>query len=142
MADMTRLPFTAAAFQQYLQEQKLAGSRCKTCDEMFMPPRAICPRCHGEDLEWAEVSGKGKLAAFTSIYIAPSAMTRLGYGREKPYVAGIVQLEEGPMLSARIIGVDANHPESIEIGIPVRAVFIEEGEGDARQRTLAFEPVS
>jgi uncharacterized OB-fold protein len=57
-----------------------------------------------------------------------------------PYVAGIVHLKEGPAISGQIVGVDPAHPEDIEIGMAVRATFVERGEGDERRTYLAFEP--
>jgi uncharacterized OB-fold protein len=44
-------------------------------------------------------------------------MVEQGYGRNNPYCTGIVKLEEGPRLSARILGVDAANPQLIQTGI-------------------------
>jgi uncharacterized OB-fold protein len=54
-------------------------------------------------------------------------------------VAGIVELEEGPRISAQILGVDGKQPDIEWIGRPVRASFVERGEGEKRQAYLAFE---
>lgn len=132
-------PFTAASFQIFMNEGKLMGSRNRVTGEMFVPPRSIDPRTHGDDMEWVELSGRGKLAAFTSVYIGTSAMIDAGYDRSNPYIAGIVELEEGPRISGQIIGVDSLRPEIEWIGRPVRASFIERGEGDKRRAYLAFE---
>ena len=91
-------------------------------------------------MEWEQLEGKGTLAAFTSVHIAPTAMIEAGYSRKNPYVAGIVRLSEGPAISGQIVGVDPARPEEIEIGMPVRATFVERGNGDRRQTYLAFEP--
>lgn len=132
-------PFTAASFQFFMNEGKLMGSRNRDTGEVFVPPRPIDPRTHGDDMEWVELSGRGKLAAFTSVYIGTSAMIDAGYDRSNPYIAGIVELEEGPRISGQIIGVDSLRPEIEWIGRPVRASFIERGEGDKRRAYLAFE---
>ena len=131
-------PFTPASFAQFLNEERLMGSHCEQCDESFLPPRAICPQCYGDRLEWVEFIGKGKLAAFTSIYIAPTAMIEAGYGRDNPYLAGVVELDEGVKISAQILGLDANKPEEVQIGIPLVAEFVERGDGDAKKMALAF----
>lgn len=133
-------PFTAAAFQAYLNEGKLMGSRNRATGEVFAPPRPIDPGTHGEEMEWVELSGRGTLVAFTSVYIGPSAMVAAGYDRTKPYVAGIVALEEGPRISAQILGVDARQPDLAWIGRPLRATFVERGEEEKRRAYLAFEP--
>jgi uncharacterized protein len=132
-------PFTAASFYQYMNEKKLMAARCGDCGGVYLPPRAICPRCHSERLEWLETSGKGKLAAFTAIGVGPTFMVQAGFGRDNPYVTGIVEMEEGVKISARILGVDAHKPESIQIGTPVTVAFVEQGEGEASKTYLAFQ---
>ena len=134
-------PFTSASFQQYLNEKKLMGSHCTACNKDFLPPHAICPNCHSDQLTWVELSGKGKLAAFTSIFIAPTAMIEAGYGRDKPYLAGVVELEEGVKISAQILGLDATKPEDVKIGTPLEAEFVERGEGEKKKIFLTFRAV-
>ena len=130
--------FTRAAFNAYLAEHKLMGSTCKSCGTKFLPPRSLCTSCYGEEMEWVEVEGVGKLKAFTTIHIAPTAMLEAGYSREKPYCAGIVRLADGLSISAQIVGVDANKPETIKIGAPVTVEYIERGEDEEAETFLAF----
>ena len=137
---MSEAEFTSAAFYRHLGEHKLLGSRCKADGEVYVPPRPICPADFNDDMEWVELSGRGKLAAFTIVYIGPTAMIAAGYDRKNPYCAGIVQLDEGPMISAQILGVDVAKPETIEVGMPLTVAFVERGEDDARRTYLAFEP--
>ena len=87
------------------------------------------------------MKGAGRLVALTSISIGPPAMWEEGFNRENPYCAGVVKLDEGPRVVARIEGVDARNPESIEIGIPVTAVYLHRGEGEDRTTQLAFRPM-
>jgi uncharacterized protein len=138
MTEADRRPFTFASFNQYLSERRLMGTRCPACDRIYLPPRAVCPRCHGGSLEWVELAGRGRLAAYTCIYVAPSAMIAAGYGRDNPYCSGIVELDEGVKMSALILGVDAKDPPGIRIGAPVAVDFVEQGAGDARHMVLAF----
>ncbi len=138
MSEQPSRPFTAASFNQYLAEHKLMATRCEVCGKLYLPPRAICPQCHDEQMAWAELSGKGKLAAFTSVYVGPSAMIAEGYDRNNPYLAGIVELDEGIRVSARILGLDAKAPDVAWIGTPVTVTFLERGEGEEKRVTLAF----
>jgi uncharacterized OB-fold protein len=131
--------FTASSFYQFLGESKLMGSQCQSCGTLHVPPRAICPDCYGADMEWVEMSGEGELVAFTTIHIAPTAMLEAGYDRKNPYCTGIVQLAEGPAVSAQILGVDPTKPQEIEIGTPLRVAFIQRGEGEQARTYLAFE---
>ena len=139
MTEKSTRPLTAVSFNQYLSEGKLMGSNCQSCSEISVPPRAICHQCHSTELEWTEFSGAGRLDAFTSIYIAPTFMIDQGFGRDKPYLTGIVALEEGVKISARILGLDAARPEQNWIGSAMRAAFLTRGEGDDSQIDLAFE---
>ena len=131
-------PFTAAAFNQYLAEHKLMASRCPACGTLHLPPRAICPHCHHDAPEWVETSGRGRLAAFTVIAVPPPALAAEGFGRDNPYCAAIVELDEGVKISARLLGVDVKNLASIAIGLPVTADFIQRGEGEQRVTLLAF----
>ena len=138
MTEQAVRPFTAASFNQYLAEHRLMGARCPACDATYLPPRAICPACHSDALTWVELSGRGKLAAFTSIYVGPSARVAEGYDRNNPYVSGIVETEEGAKISARIVGVDAKRPDVAWIGAPLTVAFLDRGEGEAKITALAF----
>jgi uncharacterized OB-fold protein len=91
-------------------------------------------------MEWVEMKGKGRLAAFTCITVAPPFMIEQGYSRKNPYISGVVELDEGGRVDARIIGLDPTKPEKIEVGMPLRATYIHWGEGDQKETYLAFEP--
>lgn len=138
MSTIVERSFTSASFDEFLREKKLMGSHCATCNKDYLPPRAICPQCHGDQLRWVEFSGKAKLAAFTSIYIAPTAMIAEGYGRDNPYLAGVVELEEGVKISAQVLGLDAKKPEEVKIGTPLQAEFVERGEDEKKKTFLVF----
>ena len=131
--------FTASSFYQFLSEDKLMGARCQSCGALHVPPRAMCPACYGDEMEWVKFSGRGQLLAFTTVHIAPTAMIEAGYNRENPYCSGIVQLVEGPAISAQILGVDPAKPDDIEVGMPLRVSFVQRGEGEAARTFLGFE---
>ena len=137
---MAEREFTAVSFNQYLKEKRLMAARCRGCGHLNLPPRPLCSQCRSPEVEWTEMSGVGKLAAFTAIAIAPTEMIAAGYGRDNPYVSGIVTLEEGPSISARITGVDARAPEGIRVGTPLTVEFLELGEGEQARTVLAFRP--
>ena len=140
MAEVTTIrPFTAAAFNQYLAEHKLMTVKCMKCGGVYAPPRAICPKCHSEEMEWVEASGKGKLAGFTIIYSGPTFMVEQGFDKKNPYVSGIVDLEEGTFISARITGLDMSKPAEIKVGTPLSVDFVEFGEGETKKTYLAFK---
>ena len=138
---MTKDEFNNTAFNGHLADHKLMGARCEDCGALYLPPRPMCKACFGKQMTWVEMSGVGKLSAFTAIHIAPTAMIEAGYGRNNPYLAGIIQLEEGPSISAQILGIAPDQPEQVAIGTPLKVVFVDRGEGEAKQTFLEFEPI-
>ena len=129
--------FTGASFYAYLQEGKLMGVRCNDCGRLSAEPRPMCPDCHRRDLSWYEFAGTGTLGAFTCISVVPQVMADRGYGRNNPYCTGIVTLDEGPRISAAIVGVDAANPQNIRTGLALAADF---SDIDAEHPTLMFRP--
>jgi uncharacterized OB-fold protein len=138
---MPERAFSDLSYERFLHEERLMGSRCRHCNALYVPPRPICIQCRGWDLEWVEMSGKGKLSAFTCIAIGPSFMRAEGYDRQNPYCSGVVELEEGVRVDARIEGVDPRKPEEIKVGMPVTVKFLPRGEGEYLKTYLAFTPV-
>jgi uncharacterized OB-fold protein len=138
---MEERPFNDISYEQFLNEEKLMGSRCKKCGALSVPPRSICIKCYSSQMDWVEIKGKGKLAAFTCISVGPPFMIAEGYDRKRPYVSGVVALEEGTRVVARIEGVDGNKPETIKIGAPLQVEFLHRGEGDNLTTFLAFKPL-
>jgi len=133
-------PFNDISYERFLSEEKLMGSRCRDCSTLFIPPRPICIECYSSEMEWVEMKGKGKLAAYTCIAIGPPFMAKEGYDRKHPYVSGVVELEEGVKVVARIDGVDGSKPETIKIGTPLKVEFLRRGEGKNLTTFLAFRP--
>ena len=138
---MADRPISDYQFERFLEEEKLMGARCIGCGALFVPPRAICAKCHSSEMEWAKTKGEGRLVAFTCIVIGPPEMIEEGYDRNNPYCSGAVELVEGPRVVARIEGVDTLHPETIKIGMPVKATFLRQGAGENRKTVLGFTPI-
>lgn len=132
------MAFNRHAFDQFLSEHKLVGARCDACAHIAVPPRPLCPACRGTQMQWVPLSGEGKLRTYTAIAVVPPAMAALGYGRSNPFVSGVVELAEGPMVAARIIDVDAAAPEQLVVGTPMQVRFVSEGQGTL----LAFGPAA
>ena len=130
--------FNSAAFYNKLKEEKkLVGVKCQDCGHLSPEPRPMCPECHGFNMEWHQFSGKATLSTFTCISIVPVKMAAKGYGRDKPYCTGIIDLEEGPRISAMINGVDGTNPQSIETGMNL---VLDAEELDEESPALAFKP--
>ena len=136
---MAERDFNSASFNQFLSEKKLMASKCAKCGAIYLPPRPLCTKCQSTQMEWVQMKGQGKLAAFTAISVGPSFMCNLGYDRNNPYLTGIVHLDEGPKISARLLNLDAKHPEQIKMAVPMTVEFVDAGEGEAKKTYLAFK---
>jgi uncharacterized OB-fold protein len=136
MVDDSR-EFNAASFYQYLKEGKLMGIRCRACGALSAEARPLCPACHSKDVVWHQFSGKAQLSTFTCISVVPEAMAKKGYGRNNPYCSGIVTLEEGPRISAQVVGVDASNPQNIRTGL---GLVLKLDELDPERPVLTFQP--
>ena len=117
---METSPLNDFAWEQYLNEGKLMGSKCGECGQVFVPPRALCTKCYSNNMEWHETSGMGKLSAFTCISVGPPSMVSEGYDRNNPYCCGVVELEEGVRMTSNIVDCGTG---DVYIGMPVEAVF-------------------
>ncbi len=123
-----------------LESDHLIGSHCPKCGHYTIPQRQICPKCHAADNQLVVFSGKGTLAAYTVISVPPTQMEEAGYNAKNPYCVGIVELEEGPSISAQILEVDVMHPAEIKIGMPLKMTTVHRGEGEMAKTYLAFNP--
>lgn len=119
---MEEKPFTTGSYREFLESGKIMANRCRSCGNVHLPPRPICPRCGGRSLEWMEIEGRGTLQAFTVVHAPPKRLR----GRE-PYATGIVKLEGGPSISGLIL--DVKRGEDINIGVEVEAVIVREEDG-------------
>ena len=84
-----------------LRENKLLGLKCKACGFVTAPPRLACRHCGATDSDMVELSGKGKIATFTTVFIPPES--RRG---QTPYLVVVIELEEGPWIMGNIQGAD------------------------------------
>ena len=116
------------------QRYGLVGEVCPHCDAKIFPPRDVCPECGGEAKNLFNFSGRGEVYSYTTIYEPPQ-----GYEDQAPYTVALVKLEEGPFISGQILGADAAHPETIQIGAPVSAVCIEENNNEHKKVHLGFQ---
>ena len=88
---------------------------CTACGKAHWYPRAICPFCSSDKVEWREASGKGTIYTF-------SVMRRV----KEPYAIAHVTLAEGPTMLTNIVDCDF---DTVRIGQPVAVVFKETENG-------------
>jgi uncharacterized protein len=103
------------AFFDAAHQGRLMIPVCTACNRAHWYPRAICPFCASDKVEWREASGKGTIYTF-------SVMRRV----KEPYIIAHVTLAEGPTMLTNIVDCD---PETVRIGQPVTVVFQETDNG-------------
>jgi uncharacterized OB-fold protein/acyl dehydratase len=86
------------------------------------PPVPAIWQDKGAPIEYQVASGKGTVFSFV-VHHAPKVP-----GRSLPFVIALVELEEGVRMLGELRNVD---PAKVEIGMPVRATYIDFPEGDS-----------
>jgi uncharacterized OB-fold protein len=90
-ANAARRDEASAHWFDGLADGVLLIRRCPRCGLHSRPDTATCPACHAEGLEWVPAAGRGTVVCVIVEH------------REQDEVAlGLVELDEGPWLAARI----------------------------------------
>lgn len=101
----------------------LVGSECPDCRQRAFPPRAYCPDCLAQMVEW-DVTETPTLETYSEIHVAASRF-------DTPYLAGFVRLESaGIRAFAPLLGPAAD----FDVGTPLEPTVAEIG----GQETWAF----
>lgn len=111
----TQEQFTIEQFYKFLTQGKLMAGKCIKCGKIHLPPRPLCDNCYGNQFEWVQVSGKGKLLTYTIIHVAPTQFQNLA-----PYTIGIVELEGGLKIPGMIQAIPQ---EQLKIGMTLSVDF-------------------
>jgi uncharacterized OB-fold protein len=115
-------PLTDQFSQRYwhaAREGTLLIQRCRTCGRYQFYPRGHCVHCFTADPEWTPASGRGRLHTYTVVERTPNAE----FAADCPYVLAIIELDEGPRLTTRILG----EAEDVACDQRVRVVFTPAG---------------
>jgi len=144
VTEMIRLPYTLDFYP--LQDEKFtrihqfftnlkAGrfttTRCKECRKMHWQPRAVCPDCGSEKLDWVDLPSTGEIHAFTAMVLGPP----LGFEKETPFVIALVKLDS---LEFKILSrIDGIKYEDCRIGQKVKFKTVTREDGRVFYR---FEP--
>lgn len=111
-----------------LEEGKMMGRKCLRCGAVEFPPVIACNTCSGMEMEWVEISGRGKLFDF----ILPGVLSSKPQNEElQPYCFGCVELEEGSRFNAIVCGVSKKNKQEIvtklqnNLPLPIKARIIQ-----------------
>ncbi|PCI37907.1 MAG: DNA-binding protein [Elusimicrobia bacterium] len=110
---------TGSRFLKTLRdEQKIVGTRCPDCKNVFVPARKTCGRCFKECAEWLDVGPQGKLVSFTRAnYESPA------HPVSQPWY-GLIRLDGADNSILHLLGeLSEDGPQP---GMTVEPVFSEE----------------
>jgi uncharacterized OB-fold protein len=92
------------------KEGKLMLKKCNACGEHHHYPRALCPFCFSEKVEWVQAKGTGEIYTYS--------VTRRG--GPTPYCIAYVTLDEGVKMMTNIVDCDL---DTIKVGQKVQVAF-------------------
>jgi len=118
------------------QRYSLRAEVCNECGNTIFPPRDVCPYCAEQKQTWTNLSGRGEVYSYTTMYSAPTA-----FEEYTPYTVALVKLAEGPLITAQLTDVDT---EEVTIGMPVEMVtrkLSQEGEEGQILYGYKFRPL-
>jgi hypothetical protein len=89
-------------FFDALADATLLLRRCRPHRHLSAPEVLFCAECGSDDLEWTPTKGDGHIVTWTAIHTGPDQTGRTSIAA----VVGIVELDEGPWLRARLLVTD------------------------------------
>ena len=98
----------------------LKARRCAECGKLSLDAGHPCPFCGSRGGSAVALSGRGRLLSWTVIRVAPGR-----YAAEAPYTVGLLELEEGLRLTARLEG----DPERLSAGEAVSVASLDPARG-------------
>ena len=99
-------------FAEGIDDESPIYLACEDCDEVALPPRAVCPECGTRTFEERSLSTTATVAAATQIF---SSIPE--FADETPYTVVLADFEEGLRLTGQLRGADeVNVGESVAVG--------------------------
>ncbi len=103
-------------FYRGLNEGRIMGQRCPTCEKVYIPPRSACPADGTPTAEEVELSQTGTVTTFCIVNVP-----FLGQKITPPYVSAYVLLDGADIAVLHLIlGVPA---DEVRMGMRVKAVW-------------------
>jgi uncharacterized OB-fold protein len=99
---------------------RLLLCHCTDCDLTYYYPRALCPDCTSDAVEWQEATGRGVVYSY-----APTELVSDWPEDALPVVVAYVELDEGPRVLTNLVDCD---PADVEVGAPVDVTFVDTDE--------------
>ncbi|MDY6880593.1 MAG: OB-fold domain-containing protein [Desulfatiglans sp.] len=116
-----QIPVREGAFVKSPGGDVLVANKCQSCGQIFFPKASLCLTCTSEELEEMQLSGRGKLYAYT-IGRMPSMHFK------PPYAIGYVDMPEGIRIFAPLkITDDTPVHIGMDMEVVIEQLWQEEG---------------
>jgi uncharacterized OB-fold protein len=102
-------------YNEALKNNRLLGLKCRSCGSITVPPKMVCRKCAGSEMDIVEMKGSGKIRTFTTVFVASE-----GRESEVPYTIVMVELDEGPWIMGNLDGKDPKAASMELIGKKVK----------------------
>jgi uncharacterized protein len=100
-----------------LNEVHLKGTRCNSCDEVFMGQVIGCANCGGENMKEVVLNDHGFLYTYSVIQHPPPGDYKGHKDPYIPFVEGLVELPDGIRIVAPILECE---PDDAKINMPLK----------------------
>ena len=114
--DLPTPDFETKPFWDGCREGKFLIRHCNACGRDHFYPRPFCPTCWGEDVVWKEASGRATLYTYSIVHVNDLPP----FNERVPYVAAVVDLDEGPRVMTNVEGVAF---EDLRVDMPLVVDF-------------------
>lgn len=106
-------------FWDACNEDRLVIQNCKSCDRMQHPPKQACGKCNsGDNLEWREMSGRGKISTYIVVHDTPVTVLQ----EDQPFNVAVVKLEDDPGITL-LSHLPGTPVDEVPIGASVQVEF-------------------
>lgn len=120
----------SAAFFDAAARGRLWLRHCLRCQTILTPSARSCTACHGDALGDCLVAGDATLISWVVVHDPPTPVL----ADCVPYVVGIVEVEGGAWIVARIVPVDA----TLHVGADLEVRFVDSGSTEPGESVPVF----
>ena len=105
----------ARYWREIPQRYRLEAGKCRSCGEIYFPPRLICSKCRSRQFRTVTLRDEGTLVTFTIIRVSTAQ-----FADQTPYAVGIVELDGGVRITTQVVDCEF---DKLAVGQRVRVEF-------------------
>jgi len=116
--DLPTPDFDTQPFWDAARARRLIIQHCADCGRHQFYPRPFCAHCWGARVDWVEANGRATLYTYSVVHqndLPP-------FPERVPYVAAVVDLDEGPRMMTDVVDCDV---EALAVGMPLEVTYRE-----------------